>query len=103
RLLGNASDRAGAAPVTGKQRAYLRRLNCRGDRRLACRILSIRQANHLSPRRNVPMNTRTPTRLAVLLSKSGTSLQNFLDRIADGRLNAEVVAVISNNANAFGL
>lgn len=42
-------------------------------------------------------------RLAVLLSRAGTSLQNILDRIADGRLNAEVVAVISNSANAFGL
>src|ERR1019366_9854961 len=31
------------------------------------------------------------------------SLQNFFDRIADGRLNAQVVAVISNNATAFGL
>ena len=45
----------------------------------------------------------TPIRLAVLLSKSGTSLQNFLDRIGDGRLNAQVVAVGSNNARAFGL
>jgi formyltetrahydrofolate-dependent phosphoribosylglycinamide formyltransferase len=44
-----------------------------------------------------------PIRLAVLLSKAGTSLQNFFDRIADGRLNAQVVAVISNNATAFGL
>jgi formyltetrahydrofolate-dependent phosphoribosylglycinamide formyltransferase len=30
-------------------------------------------------------------------------LQSLLDRIADGRLNAQVVAVISNNADAFGL
>jgi phosphoribosylglycinamide formyltransferase 1 len=44
-----------------------------------------------------------PLRIAVLLSKSGTSLQNLLDRIADGRLNAQVVAVIANNAKAFGL
>jgi phosphoribosylglycinamide formyltransferase-1 len=49
------------------------------------------------------MSTQPPIRLAVLLSGAGTSLQNILDRIADGRLNAEVVAVISNNANAFGL
>jgi formyltetrahydrofolate-dependent phosphoribosylglycinamide formyltransferase len=41
--------------------------------------------------------------LAVLLSGAGTSLQNILDRIADGRLNAKVVAVVSNNANAFAL
>jgi formyltetrahydrofolate-dependent phosphoribosylglycinamide formyltransferase len=44
-----------------------------------------------------------PLRLAVLLSRAGTSLQSLLDRSADGRLNAQVVAVISNNANAFGL
>jgi phosphoribosylglycinamide formyltransferase-1 len=44
-----------------------------------------------------------PLRMTVLLSQAGTSLQNFLDRIADGRMHAEVVAVISNNANAFGL
>src|SRR5260370_27289330 len=49
------------------------------------------------------MSTQPPIRLAVLLSGAGTSLQNILNRIADGRLNAEVVAVISNNANAFGL
>lgn len=44
-----------------------------------------------------------PIRIAVLLSKSGTSLQNLIDRINDGRLNAQIVAVISNNAEAFGL
>jgi len=49
------------------------------------------------------MPTQPPIRLAVLLSGAGTSLQNILDRIADGRLIAEVVAVISNNVNAFGL
>jgi formyltetrahydrofolate-dependent phosphoribosylglycinamide formyltransferase len=42
-------------------------------------------------------------RLAVLLSSTGTTLQNFLDRIADGRLQAEIVVVISNRADAFGL
>ncbi len=44
-----------------------------------------------------------PIRLAVLLSRAGTSLQSLLDRSADGRLNAQVVTVISNNVNAFGL
>jgi formyltetrahydrofolate-dependent phosphoribosylglycinamide formyltransferase len=42
-------------------------------------------------------------RLAVLLSGNGTTLQNLLDRIADGRLRAEVVLVISNRSDAFGL
>ena len=42
-------------------------------------------------------------RLAVIASAGGTTLQNFLDRIADGRLKAEVVVVISNNADAYAL
>src|SRR5262249_27924066 len=42
-------------------------------------------------------------RLAVLLSGSGTTLQNLLARIADGRLHAHTVLVISNNADAYGL
>lgn len=45
---------------------------------------------------------KTP-RLAVLLSGSGTTLQNLLDRIADGRLDAEVVQVVSSKVDAFGL
>lgn len=44
-----------------------------------------------------------PLRLAVLLSGSGTTLQNLLDRIADGRLRAQVVRVVSSKADAFGL
>jgi phosphoribosylglycinamide formyltransferase-1 len=47
--------------------------------------------------------TSPPLRVAVLLSGSGTTLQNLLDRIADGRLRAEVVLVVSNKENAFGL
>jgi phosphoribosylglycinamide formyltransferase-1 len=39
----------------------------------------------------------------VFLSGSGTTLQNLLDRIADGRLRAEVVLVVSSNATALGL
>jgi phosphoribosylglycinamide formyltransferase-1 len=42
-------------------------------------------------------------RLAVLLSGGGTTLQNLLDRIADGRLLATVVQVVSSRADAFGL
>lgn len=44
-----------------------------------------------------------PIRLAVLLSGSGTTLQNLLDRIRNGRLAAQVVLVISNRADAYGL
>jgi phosphoribosylglycinamide formyltransferase-1 len=44
-----------------------------------------------------------PIRLAVLLSGGGTTLQNFLDRIAGGRLVAEIILVISNRYDAYGL
>jgi formyltetrahydrofolate-dependent phosphoribosylglycinamide formyltransferase len=44
-----------------------------------------------------------PIRLAVLLSGGGTTLQNLLDRIADGRLEAEVVLVVGSRPDAFGL
>jgi formyltetrahydrofolate-dependent phosphoribosylglycinamide formyltransferase len=42
-------------------------------------------------------------RLAVFLSSGGTTLQNLLDRIADGRLQAQMVLVASSNSDAFGL
>jgi phosphoribosylglycinamide formyltransferase 1 len=45
----------------------------------------------------------TMLRLAVLVSGNGTTLQNLLDRVADGRLPAEVVLVVSSNADAFAL
>jgi phosphoribosylglycinamide formyltransferase-1 len=48
-------------------------------------------------------SVKEPIRLAVLLSGGGTTLQNLLDRIADGRLWAAVVQVVSSRADAFGL
>lgn len=45
----------------------------------------------------------SPIRLAVLISGSGTTLQNFLDRIADGRLAAEVVCVVSSKPGVKGV
>jgi formyltetrahydrofolate-dependent phosphoribosylglycinamide formyltransferase len=44
-----------------------------------------------------------PIRIAVLLSGSGTTLQNLLDRIADGRLRARIVRVVSSQVAALGL
>lgn len=44
-----------------------------------------------------------PVRLAVLISAGGTTLQNLLDRIADGRLLARIGLVISSRGDAFGL
>ena len=42
-------------------------------------------------------------RLAVLVSGGGTTLQNLLDRCADGRLPAEIVLVVASRADAFAL
>jgi formyltetrahydrofolate-dependent phosphoribosylglycinamide formyltransferase len=42
-------------------------------------------------------------RVAVLLSAGGTTLQNLLDRIADGRLRAEIGLVVSSRGDAYGL
>ncbi len=41
-------------------------------------------------------------RLAVLISGSGTTLQNFIDRIRDGRLNAQIAIVISSRRDCLG-
>ncbi len=43
------------------------------------------------------------SRLVVLISGSGTNLQAILDACADGTLPAQVVAVFSNQPDAFGL
>ncbi|HRK33195.1 MAG TPA: phosphoribosylglycinamide formyltransferase [Candidatus Hydrogenedentes bacterium] len=44
-----------------------------------------------------------PITLAVLLSGSGSTLQNLIDRIADGSLDARIVCVIASRASAYGL
>ncbi|HZU86728.1 MAG TPA: phosphoribosylglycinamide formyltransferase [Anaerolineaceae bacterium] len=44
-----------------------------------------------------------PARLVVLISGSGSNLQAILDACAEKRLNAQVVAVFSNKADAYGL
>jgi formyltetrahydrofolate-dependent phosphoribosylglycinamide formyltransferase len=49
------------------------------------------------------MTPRPPIRLAVLLSGSGTTLQNLIERSNAGRLSAQIVHVISSKADAFGL
>lgn len=42
-------------------------------------------------------------RLAVLVSGGGTTLQNLLDRVADGSLPAEIVVVVSSKPDAYAL
>jgi phosphoribosylglycinamide formyltransferase-1 len=44
-----------------------------------------------------------PLRLAVLISAGGTTLQNLIDRKAQGRLSAEIVTVISSRPDVYGL
>ncbi len=44
-----------------------------------------------------------PIRLAVLISGGGTTLQNFIDRIANGQMRAEIAVVISSNPKSYGL
>lgn len=44
-----------------------------------------------------------PLNLAVLLSGGGTTLQNILDHIERGALDAEVVCVVSSRKDAYGL
>jgi len=42
-------------------------------------------------------------RIAVLISGSGTGLQALIDACADGRINGEIVFVLSTTAKAYGL
>lgn len=49
------------------------------------------------------MTARRPLRVAVLLSGSGTSLENLCEHIDDGRVPAEVAVVIASRESAYGL
>jgi phosphoribosylglycinamide formyltransferase-1 len=42
-------------------------------------------------------------RAAILISGSGSNLQSFIDRVAAGTLEVDIVLVFSNRADAFGL
>jgi formyltetrahydrofolate-dependent phosphoribosylglycinamide formyltransferase len=48
-------------------------------------------------------NNQRPTAIVVLISGNGSNLQAILDACASGELNAQVVAVISNKKDAYGL
>jgi phosphoribosylglycinamide formyltransferase 1 len=49
------------------------------------------------------MASTKPLRTVVLLSGSGTTLQNLIDLMEKGKLSIDIRLVISNNADAFGL
>ena len=44
-----------------------------------------------------------PRRIGVLISGRGSNLQALIDATRDGRLDAHIAVVISNNADAYGL
>ena len=44
-----------------------------------------------------------PLRLAVMLSGNGSTLQNLIDHVEDGALDARIVCVVSSRADAYGL
>ena len=47
--------------------------------------------------------TASPLRVVVLVSGNGSNLQAIIDHISTRKINAQVVAVISNKADAYGL
>src|SRR6056297_1356501 len=50
-----------------------------------------------------PAHRPGPQRIVVLVSGSGSNLQAVLDATHDGRLHAEVIGIVSNRPDAFGL
>lgn len=48
-------------------------------------------------------STASPLRVVVLISGNGSNLQAIIDKIAIDKIPAQVVAVISNRADAYGL
>ena len=49
------------------------------------------------------MSDKDPIKLAVLISGSGTTLQNLIDRIAEKRLTDQIMLVVASKADVFGL
>ena len=58
-----------------------------------------REAEHF----NVGDFTPQPVRTVVLASGSGTNFQSVLDRVTDGTLPLNVVALVTNNAEAYAI
>ncbi|MDO4890382.1 MAG: phosphoribosylglycinamide formyltransferase, partial [Coriobacteriaceae bacterium] len=46
---------------------------------------------------------REPLKIGVLISGSGTNLQAIIDAIAAGKVNAQIVKVLSSRPDAYGL
>lgn len=66
----------------------------------------VEQGNDLQARRGAVRKAGKqlpPLKIGVLISGSGTNLQALIDEIAAGRLNAEIVLVVSSRPSAAGL
>lgn len=59
--------------------------------------------NEMNVIRPVSAPLGRPIRLGVLISGGGTTLKNFLDKIASGELNAEIAIVIASRPDCGGL
>lgn len=57
----------------------------------------------MSAIRPVPVPLDRPIRLGVLISGGGTTLANFLQKIAEGRLRAEIPIVIASREESAGI
>jgi phosphoribosylglycinamide formyltransferase-1 len=44
-----------------------------------------------------------PIRLVALISGGGTTLQNLIDQVAEGKLSATIAGVVSSRADAYGI
>ena len=66
---------------------------CKPDYNLGFYALSVQWSSHVS----------NPLRLAVLISGTGKTLKNLIDRIGNGSLHAEICIVIASRPDAPGL
>lgn len=51
----------------------------------------------------ITFSPKSPLRIAVLISGGGTTLKNFIDKIAAGELDVEIRLVVSSSSKAGGL
>jgi len=57
----------------------------------------------MAGQKSISKSMKTPIRLGILLSGSGRTLQNLIDRIEDGSLPARIEVVISSHPDVKGL
>lgn len=94
-------DRGFDDPVSARDSAFNKVASRSHGAESLCYLQAQVNLGHACSRMRLGMDRSI--RLAVLLSGSGTTLQNLLDRIAAGRLAAQVVTVVSSKPGALGL